>query len=301
MQQIWRSVGAPVLAALVLSLVGCKTCPPPCPEIPEPQKLSPEVVLYLEKEAEDHFGGEAPDKLIEGLYKEGSDAVFRHEPLAMREVYDRIVSTISALEGPDGAPLEEYEEWVDGLVELRSELHDALLEEVIDRVLTVHKVCFGAASVKENLSEWQAGSFYLGLLPEARTAEEAKRYQRLYTSHEQVKEKIKSQGRIRYSKWAVRRMKAFVQDFRRAKRGLNDDENAMIAAGIEHLGPIVTDGLTSEASQLYSSLIQDVFGEMKPSQRTRLIEGIENTKKNHPYGNPYAYDREANRASEKSP
>jgi len=293
-------VGLTVVLPFVFSLVGCRTCPSPCPAIPKPQ-LSPEVVSYLEKTAHDHFEGKTPEKLVVELQQEAKDSIARQEPLAMREVYDRVDATIRALEGPDGKPAAEFAKAVESLRELLDELHSALWQEVVSRVLAVHKICFGAATVRENLAEWQAGSFYLGLLPEARTAEEATKYQELYTSHEQAKEKITGQAQIRYSKWAVGQMKAFAQAFRSAKEGLNDDENAMVTAGTKYLGPIVTSGMTAEASQLYNSLIQDVFGELKPDQRASLIEGIENAQKNQPYGDPYSPEPGPGAPTDKKP
>jgi hypothetical protein len=271
----------------VLVLCGCQTCPPPCPKIPK-QQLSPSAVRYLEKAAQEQFEGQSPEKLVEMLRKEGREAIDRREPLALREVHDRVKTTIHALGRPDGEPLDGFADSMESLVTLRNDLHDALWKEVVARVLAVHQVCFGATTVKENLSEWQAGSFYLGLLPEPRTADEAKKYQEVYTAHEQVKEKITSQAQIRYSKWAVGQMKALAKAFRHAKEGLNDNEQAMISAGIEYLGPIVTSSLTVEASQLYNSLVQDMFAELNVEQRAKLIEGIENARKDQPYGDPYA-------------
>jgi hypothetical protein len=260
----------------LLGMMGCQKCP-----------LSPAAVNYIEQQAHDHFEGRSPEKVIETLTTEAVGAIKRHEPVDLRKLHDRAVAVTDKLVDASGQPREELGEAVMRLDKIRNDLHDALWRGVVERVVSVHKVCFGAPTIRENLTEWQAGSYYLGLLPEARSAEEAKKYQQIYTSHEQVKEKITTLAKIRYSQWSVGQMKMFTRALRHSKKGTNNDKAATMDAAVKYLGPIVAGGLSVEASQLYHSIIGDIMPILNREQRVGMVERMETVEKKQPFGDPY--------------
>ena len=218
------------------------------------------------------------EEQIVQLLNESNEAIKRKEPIAMRETLDRIEKVLD-----QALPYSKDDMEVQSIIEQLEDsvdcLRQALQDEIVTRMREAHKMAIQQKDLKKAMKEWQVGSFYLGLLPEAITAEEASMYQEYLTEHEQIRDKIAMMAKINYSRWAVEQMKIYVTAFDKAKHWYGDSEKAMVKAAIKFLGPIETSLLTIESFDLYRSLLQDTFEQLDKKDRSLMVEGMEISEK----------------------
>lgn len=231
---------------LPVLLAACATCPSPSPQEPaDPAGDDLEVVLRRAAEAAD--AGE-PLQAVRVL------AELQTHPKAAATADPRLDEAIGRLRG-------------------------VIREEVTARVGAAHDLALQAEDLSDSMRQWQVGSFYLGLLPDASTPEEAADYQQLYTAHEQVRERVRRAAQLRYSIWATGNMRRFAATFRRLTVARFDDEQGVINNAVEDLGPIDTTLLRPEALQLYQSLVGAAFGALNETQRADMVHRIEQVEK----------------------